>query len=60
MTEQLSVYEKAYDEGYNAFMTGRSDIHGNPYDYEEGNKQHQGWECGYMDAESDNPEDDEE
>lgn len=35
MTEHLNVYEKAYDEGYNAFMTGRSDIHGNPEDEEE-------------------------
>lgn len=61
MTEQLSIYEKAYDEGYNAFMTGQSDSScGNPYDYEGHKKQYRGWECGYMDAESDNPGDDEE
>lgn len=57
MTEQLSIYEKAYDEGYNAFMTGETDFHGNPYVYEEGCKRHMGWAEGYHDAESDNPED---
>ncbi len=56
MTEQLSIYEQAYDEGYNAFMNGLCDEDDNPYDYEECNKRAVGWVEGYRDAEADNLE----